>query len=330
MEKKEKTDLSAIEPAEFNIQTKDVLVNKDHVYQVGEEFLPSVTTILTALAKGKGFNVWLQNHSVEESEEILEQAGLAGSKVHTAIKLLLEGKRIVPGEFIYIDDEGAEHTGLTIEESNKLVTFMRWWYEFQPKVLAFEKIVYSETKKYAGTVDFVGSIKLGVLYEKKAIKEKPADPKAEAMLVIDWKTNKSGIYLSNIMQAAAYAMAESEMTGKKVDRIAVLRLGTKHKIGYEFKVIDRILEPYKAFLGVMEAWKYENPNFGPRIIKVPLYFELPTIVKVEVKDIKKRKKPDAPESNKRPIQFKHNKKGQKSLLELAERDKPLGLRTSPG
>lgn len=272
------------------VQTKQILVNKDHVYQVGEEFLPSVTTILSAVAKGKGFNTWLQTHTPEESDEILTQAGLSGSKCHHAIERMISGQRVVPEEFVYTDDDGIEHKGFTPEESRKLTSFVRWWFEYRPKVLAFEKIVYSESRKYAGTVDFIGQIKVGTLIANKAIKacETTMAPDEYAMLVLDWKTNKSGIYATNIMQAAAYAMAEMEMTGKKVNMIGILRLGTKHKAGYEFKVLPSILEPYKAFLGVVESWRYQNPEFGPRIIEVPLYFQLPKIEQVQIKEIKKR------------------------------------------
>lgn len=263
------------------IATKAVLVNKDHVYQVGEDFYPSVTTVLAALAKGKGFDVWLQTHSQDQAKDILEEAGLSGSKVHKAIELMLSGKRVVPGKFIYIDGDGVEHKGLTAEECHKVSTFVRWWYEYRPKVLAYEKVVYSDSRKFAGTVDFIGSIKEGKLDPKSK------NPDNELMFLIDWKTS-SGIYASYEMQVAAYAQAETEMTGKKIDRIAILRLGSKHKVGYEFKVLDSIYEPYKSFLGVLEAWRYQNPNFGPRIIEVPLYFELPKVEQVEVKTIKKR------------------------------------------
>jgi len=272
------------------VKTVQVLVNKDHVYQVLDQFYPSVTTILSALAKGKGFNTWLQSHTPEESDEILESAGLSGSKIHKAISELLEGKRVIPQEFTYKDDEGIEHTGLTPEESRKLSTFVRWWFEFKPKVLSFEKIVYSESRKYAGTVDFIGAIKVSSLLEQESVKKEEVaqyKPDDWLMFVIDWKTNKSGIYTANKLQAAAYAVAESEMTGKKIDKIGILRIGTKHKCGYEFKVMD-IYEPYKAFLGVMEAWKFENPKFGPKLIDLPLYFELPQIEQVEIKTIKKK------------------------------------------
>jgi hypothetical protein len=274
-------------PDQLGIETKQVLVNKDHVYQVGEEYLPSVTTILGSLAKGAGFTQYLLNTTAEESKETLNSASLSGSKIHNAISKLLAGDRVLLEELIYVDDEGTEHRGLTIEESNKLATFVRWWYEYRPKVLSFEKIVYSQSKKYAGTLDFIGKIKEGKLDKKSKT------PDNELMFVIDWKSNKSGIYDSNELQVAAYAQAETEMTGKKIDRIAILRLGTRHKIGYEFRVLESIYEPYKAFLGVMEAWKYQNPNFGPRIIDVPIYFELPKIEKVDVQTINKKGKKDA-------------------------------------
>lgn len=265
------------------VETIKILVNKGHVYQKGEEFYASVTTIINAtLAKGKGFEMWLQSHSQEESKDIMEEAGLAGSKVHKAIEQLLLGKRVTPEEFVYTDEDGVVHKGLTPDECFKIAAYVRWWHEFKPKVLAVEKIVYSEQRKYAGTVDFIGTIKEGL------IDPKSKTPDNELMFLIDWKTS-SGIYPSYEMQVAAYAQAEIEMTGKKIDRIAILRLGSKHKSGYEFRILESIHVPYKAFIGVLEAWHYQNPNFGPKIIEVPKYFQLPAIEKVEVNTIKKRK-----------------------------------------
>lgn len=278
-----------------SVKTVQVLVNTDHVYQILDQFYPSVTTILSALAKGKGFNTWLQSHTPEESDEILETASLSGSKIHKAISELLEGKRVIPQDFIYTDDEGIEHKGLTPEESRKLFSFVRWWFEFKPRVLSFEKIVYSEIRKYAGTTDFIGQIQVKTLLENEVVKKDEVaqyKPNDWLMFVIDWKTNKSAIYSSNKMQAAAYAMAETEMTGKKIDKIGILRIGTKHKCGYEFKVLD-IYDSYKAFLGVFEAWKYENPKFGPKLIDLPVYFELPPIQQVELETIKKKGQIDA-------------------------------------
>lgn len=264
------------------VEVKLVLMNEKHFYKVGEDYLVSVTTILNSLAKGQGFNIWLQNHTAEEAEDILTEAGLAGSKIHKAISDMINGQRIIPSEFVYVDDKGVEHKGLDSKECQKLSTFVRWWYEYRPKVLANEKIVYSLQRKYAGTLDFIGSIKEGL------IDKKSKTPDKDLMFIIDWKTS-SGIYDSYEMQIAAYAQAEMEMTGKRIDKIAVLRLGTKHKAGYEFRVLDSIATPYKAFLGVYEAWKYQNPNFQPKVVEVPVYFELPKIEQVEVKDIKKRK-----------------------------------------
>lgn len=256
-----------------------VLINGKHFYQVFDEATPyyvSVTTILSALAKGKGFEVWLTKKTQEEQEDILGESSLRGSKVHRAIQLLIEGKQITPEEFIYEDQDGRTHKGLTTEEKNMVYAFVRWWYAFNPKVYASEKIVYNTTYKFAGTLDFIGTIKEGL------IDKNSPTPNRDIFTIVDWKTS-SGIYPSYEMQLAAYAAAEHQMSGRKIERGAILRLGTKHKTGYEFKIIDSLAESYRAFLGVLAAWKYQNPDFAPRFVELPKLFSLPPIEQVEVK-----------------------------------------------
>lgn len=260
-----------------------ILVNDKHFYKVGEEYYPSVTTILQALAKGIGFNKYMFSKTEVEAKQELEEAGLAGSKIHNAIEQLIAGRQFNYQDIEYVDDKGMAHRGLTPEEANKLKTFIRWWHEYQPRVFASEKIVYSKTHKYAGTMDFIGTIKEG------KIDKKSKTPDKDLWFIIDWKTS-GGIYPSYEMQVTSYAQAEMEMTEKKIDKVAILRIGTRHKAGYEFKILDNISGPYRAFLGVLNAWRYENPKFAPRIVEIPKTFKLPTIQKVEVKEINKRQK----------------------------------------
>ena len=58
------------------------------------KFVPSVTWIAGHYPKGIGFYKWLANTGWNESEAIKNAAGDKGSKVHSAIVDLIDGKEV--------------------------------------------------------------------------------------------------------------------------------------------------------------------------------------------------------------------------------------------
>lgn len=175
---------------------------------------------------------FIKNHTSEESKKILESAGERGSRVHAAIRDLINGLTI-DLERPYESEIAGKWERLTDEEWSCLTAWVAWVEKFKPELISCETSVDAE--KYAGTIDFLGSInlqkgdKININDSITTIKE---DKKIKVLL--DWKTG-SGIYDNYRLQVAAYAFASKiipEYTG-------IIRLGTAHKNGrFEMKLWD--------------------------------------------------------------------------------------------
>jgi hypothetical protein len=163
--------------------------------------VPSVTTILSIIDKGQGFERWLGNHrSYEDAIAERDAAGARGTAVHEIIADgLCMGRLLRPEE---CDDRVW-----------KLVLgFGRWWAEWQPTLIASEVYVYTDT--YAGTCDL--------------IVEKDGE-----VWTLDVKTG-SDVYRPAHYQTAAYAAAWEEMGPiRPVSRTAILHLKTSTKKGWQ-------------------------------------------------------------------------------------------------
>ena len=211
-------DKTIIDPT-FLVVRKDF--DTEHYYWIDEQYVPSVTSILgEAAPMGAGFRLWLLNNTPEEAEEIKNTTGAFGTLMHDTFQRLIMGDTIKMADF---DKKGKKH----------LMTFSQWFTEFapDPTSLQTEFTVGSKQYSYAGTLDL-------------------ACMKNNERWIIDFKTT-SGIYYSHELQVTAYKQAYEEMSNLKVDHTAILRTGTRHKIGYEFKEIDRPFEQYK---NVYDTW----------------------------------------------------------------------------
>lgn len=308
--KKAEKEAVAVAVPEPERQSEDViriLANQQHWYLIDtagheQEYFVSMTRILQALAKGKGFEIWLMGKSQEEVDDILNETGLEGSRIHSAIlDNILLGKRVVPEEFEYVDQDGIKHVGLNMKERQKIESFIRFWYEFEPRFATSEKIVYSLKDRWAGTMDLKIQIRAGKLWEKLSSATrtrigftKPANMDEWLTVVIDLKTG-SGIYDSQEMQISGYAVAEMEMSGTKIDLAVLLHLGSKHKCGYDFYPVTNIRRAYEAFLGVKKAWDYITPESEkqPKFVELRKFYEIPKIEQAKVEDIKKKGSKDA-------------------------------------
>lgn len=63
---------------------------------------------------------------------------------------------------------------------------------------------------------------------------------------MDVKTS-SAIYRNHVIQAQAYALLFNEGNDDKIDQVAVLRTGSRHKCGYEFKTYELCPRTAKIF-----------------------------------------------------------------------------------
>jgi len=232
--------------AKYQVVRKEI--DDSHYYWINDEFVPATTEILGVAGPVEyGLRSFWQNNSASDANTIVEQAKEFGSLVHNSIE------RLLLGDTINLEALSSTMPFYKKDFKKHMMSFYDWFHAFKPDLnsIKTEQVVGSKKYKFGGTVD---------LYCKK-------DGKA---WIIDFKTS-SGIYLSHKMQLAAYKIAYEEYTGKKIDKVAILRTGSRHKAGYEFKEIE---ENHKdAFLNIYQVYLAMNNGKIPQPPEVVVYPE---------------------------------------------------------
>src|SRR3990167_2516645 len=116
----------------------------ERFYKDGENFYPSVTTILDVYPKGFGFNQWLKDVG-QNAGEVLKRAGDQGSKIHDGINQLLLGKKL-------------EWEGYTWTEWQMINRFSEFWARYKLKLIETEISLCNARLGYGGTVDLICEI----------------------------------------------------------------------------------------------------------------------------------------------------------------------------
>jgi len=200
----------------MKIQRKEF--GEGHYYWVDGEHYPRVTKILEVAAPVPlALRQYLLRSTPETAEKKLQETGDLGSLVHQAIERLLHGEELNLKE---------EFPSSVVK--NHLLAFSRWFENFRPEIetIQTEQVVASRRYRYAGTLDL-------------------ACRQGGDLWIIDFKTT-AGIYFSHELQIVAYKQAYEETTGWRVDKMGILRTGTRHRSGYEFKVVERPFSHFKA------------------------------------------------------------------------------------
>lgn len=233
--------------------------DNERYYQIKTDeqdlFLPSVTWINESYPKGIGFYKWLADKGWDEATAAKEAAGDRGSKVHSAIQDLLNGAELKYGD-AYWNETKHTNEPFTLDEWKCLIAFQQFWNDYKPEIVATERVCYSLKYGYAGTIDALLKIN-------------------DQVVIVDWKTS-SAIYPSYLMQIAAYMVAEHETGEHKPTATAIVRLGSKHKKGYEIQLFDtdQSKQNFKGFLHVKEIWAIENGSKKPETVTLPAVISL--------------------------------------------------------
>ena len=250
-----------------------------HYYHKELGYLPSATRVISiGFPKGEGLLRWMKSMSAEEGEKAMKQAGKRGSKVHSAIADLISGQEInLSNKY---ENEKRQLEALTADEWNYILSWYKWQEDFSPHLISHETAIYSDTHRFAGTLDFVGGLilrkgqKISINEKVETIKE---DKKITVLL--DWKTS-SGIWDDYKLQVAAYAACLL----KKPMYTGIVRIGTKRTCGYEMKLWDKKMTAYyfKRFLSARENYDMitgEDKHWSPFIKEIPtsLQIKLPII-----------------------------------------------------
>jgi len=273
-------------------------------------YLPAVSRILKyGVAKGERFYEYLLNTDKATAKTRLESAGERGSRVHEAIKWLIDGK-VVDRTTKFKNDLSERYEELASDEWRYLISWTKWAAEFKPEVIAHEISVYkiwavskdgaqvktieeydllSEQDKQgyrlegcAGTIDFIGTIE----YRGR-----------RAMVLPDWKTS-AAIYDEYALQVAIYwdmvkQLYPIEMTG--IVRMKAGKAGSKTPYEVKWWDLAKTARNYQAFVSaknlhdlITDAANYD-PSEDQEQLPISLSVNVPK-VQQEIKKIKKVKK----------------------------------------
>lgn len=242
-------DLIGLKPKkQYQIELAKTL--SGHWYSVKEKdkllgYFPSSTTILLAFPQSLQLTKWIADNGWHESQRIKSEAGIAGTKIHTACDLLEEGVTLYERDYF-------------TEEWVKIESFVNWFKEINPKLIAKEMAVFSKKYGYAGKVDRIYKIN-------------------NEIILLDFKSGNH--YNHHPLQFSSYAQAFEEMFEEKIDRTAALYLGASNKDGYRFVQYPEWKEHFKVFKSVQSTWNYEN--FGSKKKKKqPPILNLPSELKL--------------------------------------------------
>ena len=226
------------------------------------QYVPSVTWICDHYPKGSQFYKWLASKGWDEAESIKVAAGDKGSKVHFAVKDLIEGKEI-PINAKYFNPTTKQDEELTLEEYACLMSFVQWHKDCSPVFDEWEFAVWGDG--YAGTVDLVCHID-------------------GRRWLIDFKTSQY-IWPSHELQVSAYKKA----TGYADATLGILQLGyQRNKNKYKLTEIE---DQYELFEAAKKIWAKEQAGVAPFQKDYPLALKLEEKKQEEVTESKQTKKP---------------------------------------
>jgi hypothetical protein len=215
------------------LQVRRFTVGERHFYEVNGVVVPSVSSILSVIAK-PNLVAWARRTALEKVRELLE----GGLSVEVALSLAeMEPERV--------RDLAAQRGGLAHDAIACALMGKPYPPEWEPwvkaarsfladyglRLVAAEQVLVSKRHGFAGTCDLITCGADGVL------------------TLVDWKTG--GIWPEAALQLGAYAIALEEMTGRPVGEAYVVGLREK---GYGEK---RVFLPQarEGFLACLTLWR---------------------------------------------------------------------------
>lgn len=242
-------------------------------------YVPAVTHVIRlGYPKSERFYQYLLSVSPDEAEKRLRTAGEEGARTHDAVRDLISGKRITM-ETRYYNETKKVMEPLSPDEWSNLDAFLGWCNHYKPHVLVVEYTVWSEKYRFAGTIDFFGTI--DVPDGDKAFAKEVWGTRIP--ILIDWKTT-SGIWDEFELQTAAYRKAFIEKSMKLLaphfsENIwtGIVRLGTAHKIGYEMRAWNEAQSEmnFGLFSSAYNLYiRKAGDVFEPELKQIPVELEL--------------------------------------------------------
>ena len=206
-------------------------------YFLGEEKLPSVTTILSATKSEEekaAIKNWQERVGFKEATRIKTEASSRGTSMHSYIEDYLRGR--INESFFESNEQYKNMAKEIIEKgvNNKL-----------DEIYGMEETIYYP-EQYAGTADLIG------IYQGKDV-------------IIDFKQSnkpKKTDYIQDyFLQLGAYTLAHDVVHGTKM-KAGIILLCTKDILFQEFKIEGAELEMYQnLFMGRVKKF-YEMNNIA--------------------------------------------------------------------
>ncbi len=204
-------------------------------YFLGEEKLPSVTTILSATKSEEekaAIKNWQERVGFKEANRIKTEASSRGTSMHSYIEDYLRGR--INESFFESNEQYKNMAKEIIEKgvNNKL-----------DEIYGIEETIYYP-EQYAGTADLIG------IYQGKDV-------------IIDFKQSnkpKKTDYIQDyFLQLGAYTLAHDVVHGTKM-KAGIILLCTKDILFQEFKIEGAELKMYQnLFMGrVKKFYKMNN------------------------------------------------------------------------
>lgn len=232
----------------INKEKRCVEIFNAHWYKVGDEYYPSVTSVLQCISKGYGYDEW-QKSVGHNADIIVKKAQESGSKLHGAIeKQFLQGLELTPD-------------GFEEQEWIKMCNFANWYNDLNIQAEEVEVEVYSENLKIAGTADLICIIN------------------GERWL-LDWKTGNN-IYSTSHLQVAAYVQMWNALNpDKKVARGAIVHIGASNRtkkdmnnIGVKCEEVD-IAKSTKLFKHTIAIYDGMGFRKNPPMLEYPMTLKI--------------------------------------------------------
>lgn len=208
-----------------------------------QDWYKGFTTITGNLPMEEPLKRWLTSRaSYEDAMRELEDAANRGTAIHSAIPELLEGTTLKRNEF-------------TEEVWQHLLTFRNFYQDYKPETLAIEQPIWDTRRKIASCIDW-----RGILDDKHT--------------ALDWKSSK-GVYLSHELQVNEYGFVFNHLGDQEewwdeeegVEQVGVLRTNSRHKRGYELKLMDIDEYKHKIFNCLLWVEHSRHPDWEPKFPK---------------------------------------------------------------
>lgn len=230
-------------------------------------FYPSCTTILEAYPKGWALTQWHKALGFN-ADIVLERAGKTGSNVHDGCFKYVTGERLEFGKLV---DNVFVHN-YTLEEWEMICKFVEFWTKHNPRLIAAEVIMLSDTMKLGFTIDLV-------------VEMMNNDGQFENW-IIDTKTSNA-IHPQQELQLAAYATGWNEQNPDHfISRCGIMHLKASTRgedkkgikiqgAGWNLVEFPRhYADAYKVFKALRTVWDNENPTYEPETYSLPGVLEL--------------------------------------------------------